>query len=236
MTEPPDEVVSAVADYLTYAPIDAEEDAKALLLWLAFGTSVVPHTSDPDYDLRLIRLVAGKLASAGEVQQARDLAEQALLNSASNERRRRLGWFAMADVYNRCGIQLEALLAIACTLAASDTGDEEEVYQEITGVARVLRDCGLHDHARMAIGKARDLLNRMGLSETYAHQLDTVELQIRQMGLGIGGSPECGNRDAPRRCHRERKSRHRTSRSYGTSGCDAGPTVALGARTGSGDP
>ena len=190
MTEPPDEVVSAVADYLTFAPIDTAEDTGALLLWLAFGTSVVPHTSDPSYDLRLIRLVAGKLASAGEVQQARDLAEQAILNSASNEHRRRLGWFAMADVYNRCGIQLEALLAIACTLAASDTGDEEEVYQEITGVARVLRDCGLHDHARMAIGKARDLLNRMGLSETYAHQLDTVELQIRQMGLGMAGAPD----------------------------------------------
>lgn len=189
MTEPPDEVVSAVANYLTYAPIDAEEDTDALLLWLAFGASVVPHTSDPDYDLRLIRLVAGKLASAGEVQQARDLAEQALMNSASSERRRRLGWFAMADVYNRCGIQLEALLSIACTLAASDSGDEEEVYQEITGVARVLRDCGLHDHARMAIAKARVILQRMGLSETYAHQLDTVELQIRQMGLGMSGAP-----------------------------------------------
>lgn len=188
MTEPPDEVVSAVADYLTFAPISGAEDSNALLLWLALGASVAPHTSDPDYDLRLIRLVAGKLASAGEVQQARDLAEQALLNSVGSERRRRLGWFAMADVYNRCGIQLEALLSIACTLAASNAGDEEEVYQEITGVARVLRDCGLHDHARMAIAKARELLHRMGLSEAYAHQLDTLELQIRQMALLIAGS------------------------------------------------
>jgi hypothetical protein len=183
LTEPADEVVSAVADYLTYAPVGDVEDTVAMLNWLAFGASVAPHSSDPDYDLRLIRLVAGKLASAGDVQQARDLAEQAIINSAATARRRRLGWFAMADVYTRGGNTIEGLLAIACTLAADDGGDEEEIFQEITGVARLLRDCGLHDQARVVIDKARSLLDRMGLLDSYGHQLDTLELQLRQMSL-----------------------------------------------------
>ena len=183
LTEPADEVVSAVADYLTHAPPGAFEDTSVMLTWLAFGASVAPHSSNPDYDLRLIRLVAGKLASAGNVQQARDLAEQALINSYTSARRRRLGWFAMADVYARGGNSIEGLLAIACTLAADDSGDEEEIYQEITGVARLLRDCGLHDQAHVAINKARTLLDRMGLSDRYGHQLDTLKLQLRQMSL-----------------------------------------------------
>lgn len=185
LTEPADEVVSAVSDYLTYAPPGTFEDTSAMLTWLAFGASVAPHSSDPDYDLRLIRLVAGKLASAGDIQQARDLAEQALINCAASARRRRLGWFAMADVYARGGNSIEGLLAIACTLAADDGGDEEEIYQEITGVARLFRDCGLHDHARIVIDKARSVLERMGLRDRYGHELDTLELQLRQMRLRI---------------------------------------------------
>ena len=183
LTEPADEVVSAIADYLTYAPPGAFDDTSAMITWLAFGASVAPHSSDPDYDLRLIRLVAGKLASAGDVQQARDLAEQALINSKGSARRRRLGWFAMADVYTRGGNAIEGLLAIACTLAADNSGDEEEIYQEIVGVARLFRECGLHDQARVAIGKARTLLDRMKLRDRYGHQLDTFKLQLRQASL-----------------------------------------------------
>ena len=183
MTEPADEVVSAIVAYLTYAPVGDEADIRALLLWLALGAAAAPHTSDPDYDLRMIRLVAGKLATSGEVQEARDLAESALLNGAANPRRRRLAWFAMADVYNRCGIQLEALTAIACAFAADASGDEEEIYQQVAGLARILRDCGLMDQAMTAIGKARTLLDRMGHQDQYGHQLDTLALQIRQKAM-----------------------------------------------------
>ncbi|WP_292040076.1 MULTISPECIES: CHAT domain-containing protein [unclassified Brevundimonas] len=183
MTEPADEVVSAIVAYLNYAPAGDEADNKDLLRWLALGAAAVPHTSDPDYDLRMIRLVAGKLASSGEAQEARDLAELALLNGAGSPRRRRLAWFAMADIYNRCGIQFEALMAIACTFAADVSGDEEEIYQEVAGLARIFRDCGLMDQAMTAIGKARTLLDRMGHQDQYGHQLDTLALQIRQKAM-----------------------------------------------------
>jgi hypothetical protein len=135
LTEPADEVVSAIADYLDRAPLDSEEDTAALQSWLGVAAAVTPHSSDPDFDLQLMRLVACKLAVSGHTQPARDLAEQALLNSMTTPRRRRLGWFAMADVYHRCHNHLEGLLAIACTLAADDACDEEQAWQEITAVA-----------------------------------------------------------------------------------------------------
>ena len=124
LTEPADEVVSAIADYLDDAPLGTTEDLDAAFAWLALATSVVPHSSDPDYDLPLIRLVAGKLANVGDIQHARDLAEQALISCAGSERRRRLGWFAIADVYARGGNHLESLLAISCTFSADNSGDE----------------------------------------------------------------------------------------------------------------
>ena len=192
LTEPPDEVVSAVTNYLSGESIVCDKDVTALQFWLALATSVTPYCSDPDSDLRLIRLVAGRLAISGYPQLARDLAEQALLNSAGTPRRRRLGWFAMADVYHRCHNHLEGLVALACTLAADCKADEDQLWQEMTAIARFLRDCGLHDQAQSAIKSARHLLGGMGIAERYGHRLDTLELQIRQMALSTGGSSNAG--------------------------------------------
>jgi len=188
LTEPADEVVSAIADYLAHAPLGSEEEVTAHWNWLALATSVTPHSSDPDYDLRLMRLVAGRFASSGSTQIARDLVEQTLLNSTATPRRRRLGWYAMADTYHRCHNNLEALIAMACTFAAYDAGDEEQVWYEINGMARLFRDSGLHENARLAIRKGRQILQKMGLSEAYSHRMDTLDLQIRHMNLQIGGS------------------------------------------------
>lgn len=187
LTEPADEVVSAIADVLEHMPLESDEDVRAHWNWLALATSVTPHSSDPDYDLRLMRLVASKFASSGRTQIARDLVEQTLLNSTATPRRRRFGWFAMADVYHHCHNYLEAFLAMACTLAADDAGDEEQIWHEITGMARLLRDSGLHKDARLVIQNGRHLLQRMELLDAYSHRLDTFDLQIRQMALN-GGS------------------------------------------------
>ena len=183
LTEPADEVVSAITDYLVCAPIDSEDDINASLRWLTVATLVTPHSSDPDLDLELIRLVACKLADSGNAQLARDLSQQALLNSTPTPRRRRLGWFTMADVYHRCHNHLEGLLAIACTLSADDVVDEEQIWQEIIAIARYLRDCGLHEQFRSVIEMAREILQRTSLSEALSHRLHTLELQVRQFNL-----------------------------------------------------
>lgn len=183
LTEPADKIISGVANYLALAPLVDRGDEDALMQFLTLGCSVVPHSSDPDYDLRLIRILANRFATSSLMQSSRDIAEHALLIGAGSPQRRRLAWFAMADTYARGGDQIESLVALACTLKADDSADEEEVYQEITCLARILRDCGLHDDAHKAIGTARKLLERMGLSTSHAHQLDTLELQIRMMTL-----------------------------------------------------
>lgn len=188
LTEPADEVVSAVTNLLTHAPLKSEEDVNTHLSLLALGTSVTPHCSDPDYDLQMMRLVASRFAISGRTQAARDLVEQILLNSTATPSRRRLGWFAMADVYHHCHNHLEAFLAMACTLVANDAGDEDQVWYEITGMARLFRDSGLHSQARIVIQKGRDILQRMSLLDDYSHRLDTLDLQIRQMKLQIGSS------------------------------------------------
>lgn len=183
LTEPADEIVSAITDYLNYSPVESDEDCAAVQLWLAFAATITPHSTDPDFDLRLMRLVGGKLVSSGRPQLARDLAEHALQNSAASPRRRRLGWFAMADVYHRCQNYLEGLLALACSLAADDVADEEQVWHEAIAVARFLRDSGLHGYARSAIRMAHKILDRLGWSVAYRHRLETLELQIRQAEL-----------------------------------------------------
>jgi hypothetical protein len=180
VTESADEVVSAVAEYLDYAPIATKEDVTALQTWLALGTSVASHGTDPDIDLKIMRLAGIKLASSGYRQVARDLTEQTLLNSAGSPQRRRLGWFAMADVYHRCQNHLEGLIALACAFAADDVVDEEQAWYEANALARFLRDCRLYDLARTAVHQSRQHLDRMGLSGAYGHRLDTIALQIRQ--------------------------------------------------------
>lgn len=180
LTEPADEVVSALVEFLDIAPHRSEEDLKTLHLWLALATAITPYGSDPDLDLQIMRLVAGRLATNGRAQAGRDLAEQAMLCAGAAPRRRRLAWFAMADVYHRCHNHIEGLIAMACTLAADEGADEDQVWHELTGIARLLRDCGLSSYASQTVAAARRLLVRMNLGAGHSHRLDTLELQIQQ--------------------------------------------------------
>jgi len=82
LTEPAAQVISAIEKYLAFSPIESDEVADSLQQWLALGTSITPHSSNPDDDLRLMKLVATRLARLGHTQLARDIAEQTLLNSS----------------------------------------------------------------------------------------------------------------------------------------------------------
>lgn len=188
LTVPADELVSAISNLLELLPLESEEDVDACQKWLALAAAVTPHSSNPDYDLQLMRLVASRFASSGRTQIARDLVEQMLLNSTATPRRRRLGWFAMADVYHHCHNHLEAFLAMSCALAADNAGDEEQIFHEITCMARLLRDTGFHNDARSLLQKGKVLLQRMGRLNAYSHRLDTIDLQIRQKTLPSDGS------------------------------------------------
>ena len=130
LTEDPDTAISALASYLEKAPVSDDTDIQALRLFLTTAAAIAPHASDPDIDLRLYRLVAGKIVSAGFPQHGRDLVEAAIQAGVSSPRRRRLSWFAMADVYHRSHDHLTGLVALGCTSCLLRSADEEQVWQK----------------------------------------------------------------------------------------------------------
>ena len=172
LTEPADAVLSAIASYIERIPIADTNDIDFLWLWLTLAArGPAPHGSDPDVDLRMYRLGLESPAQSGFPQHARDLVEVAVQAGAATPRRRRLAWFAVADVYHRVHDHIAGLVALACTFAADDQGDEEEICRRIYALARFMRDAGLSDIAFATIAKGRDLLARMSLLETYGHRL-----------------------------------------------------------------
>ncbi len=187
LTEPADDIVSALTKYLNYAQISDQDDVVLLSNLLALATSVTPYSSDPNNDIDLVRLVAAKLVSSGHAQVGRDLAEYALQNGTAIPIRRRLGWFAMADVYHRCHNYVQASVALACALAVITAVDEEQAWYEANMLARLFRDCHLYEFARISIDQSRQRLAGMGLTEAYSHRLDTLQLQIRQLELDWTG-------------------------------------------------
>lgn len=172
VTEPADEVLPAISEVLLGlgSRIADDTDIRAQLNWLTFGLALVPHSSDPDQDLGLIRLGAGRLAAAGRVQQARDLAEQALQASQRTSHRQRLGWLTMADIYHRLGNHLETLIALACSAAATPEIDAQQAWHENNLMTRVLRDVGLTHLSRIAHERAGDLLEHLGVAEFNRHR------------------------------------------------------------------
>jgi len=188
LTETPDDVVSAVANYLMLAPIGNLDDVHAMQAWLTLGAAVVPHSSDPDFDLQLVRVVSERFATAGYAQPARDLVEAVFVDGTTTALRRRLGWFAVAEVYHRCRNYIEGLVAMACMLFTDAAVDDRQSLQEIIAIARFLRDCGSPDEAQSAIQKAREMLKQTELSSDYSCRLDTLDLQVRQMRLAVEGS------------------------------------------------
>jgi Tfp pilus assembly protein PilF len=180
LPEDVDEVAAAIPHLLIAlgGHFKDDEDVKEILNWLALGTSLAPHTSDPDQDLAMIQLAAGRLGLAGRVQHARDLAEQALQAAGDNPRRQRAAWFVMADVYHRVGNNLESLIALACAAAGASDIDAEQAWQEVNALARLLRDIGLFELARETLGTANDLLHQMGFAEANEHRLETMRIQI----------------------------------------------------------
>lgn len=179
LTESPDEAISALSSYIEWAPISDENDIHSIQLYLALAAAIAPHAADPDIDLRLYRLAAGKIASSSFAQTGRDLVEAAIQAGTATPRRRRLAWFAVADTYHRTRDHLTGLVALACAFAADEKVDEEELWQEVYGLTRLLRDVGLFDAALAMVDKGRELLERMKLSKAYSHRLDLLALQVR---------------------------------------------------------
>jgi tetratricopeptide (TPR) repeat protein len=158
-----------------------EGDAQSLLLSLGIATAIAPLASDRNEDLLILRVAAGKLAQTGHAQRARDLAEQALTLARTDPGRARMAWFAYADVYARIGNIHEALIAMACTLAAHDEASWEQVWYESMLILRLFRDLEIIELARPLLAIAHDAQSHLGIEARYGSRLETVELQLMQI-------------------------------------------------------
>lgn len=183
LSEDADAVVSSVSEYLSHAPAGSAEEEHSHVTWLLVASAFARHSADPDIDLALLRVVAGRLVSTGSAQPARDLVEQALLNGASTPRRRRLAWFALADVYARSSNFVDAMVALACAMLADDEAELEQLYQEAVTLARLTRDANLYREAKRMAARSRFWLEAMGKADTHGHFADTLDIQIRHREL-----------------------------------------------------
>ncbi|WP_292325406.1 CHAT domain-containing protein [Mesorhizobium sp.] len=180
LTEPADKVAPAILRILELhtSRLNDEDDIRMLASWLSFGLSINPHTQTRDHDLPMIRTAAVIFATAGRVQLARDMAEQLLRLGADTPQRRRIAWFAVADIYHRLGNKLESLIAFACAAAGDTRVDGEEAWNEVNGLVRILRDIGLFQVAREIHKKGGEILPRLGLAEENAHRQRFMSLTI----------------------------------------------------------
>ena len=179
LTVSADEAISVLSSLIAHKPSADETDILAVQLFTTLAAAIAPHAVDPDIDLRLYRHAAGKFVSSNFAQAGRDLVEAAVQAGTATPRRRRLAWFAVADTYHRTGDHLTALVALACALAADDHAEEEDLWQEVYLMARLLRDIGLHDESLTMVTIGRELLERRNLAEAYGHWLDLLSLQVR---------------------------------------------------------
>jgi hypothetical protein len=182
MTEPADEIIGGIIAWLQYGSTVSDDHPDAIRNFMSLGVAIAPHTSDPDQDIPIVRLVAAKFATLGRGQNARDLVEH-LLQLATNPKRSRLAWAAMADVYHRLNNRLEALIALGCALISSEDLELEQAWHETSVLCRLLRDTGLGEMALTVLTTARRRFEQLGVSTANIVRLDTLALQIHQYRL-----------------------------------------------------
>lgn len=185
ITASPDEVVAMLTKLSQHASGQQGEDvdlvAMEKLVFLA--CAICPHSTDErDSDIRLLRLLAGNFAVAGQFQRARDYAEQILLMGQASPTRRRLAWSAYADVNHRCHNYIVALVGMACSLATDAVIPKADVWHEVYTIHRILRDLNLFDLARQFLPALKALIGDLGHDpETNPHVVAAdLALQMKQ--------------------------------------------------------
>lgn len=196
LTVPADDLAPAVITMMKHliGRIQDDGDFKLLKLWMLLGVSINSYTTVKDYDLQVLRLGAVALAMTGQVQAARDMAEQILDLSDDFSRRRRTGWFSVADIYQRLGNKMDSLIAFACAAAGDTEVDADEARDQTNALVRLLRDIGLFEAAREVHAAAWDILGRLGLAEANAHRHEFMSLTI---DLGQAGLKKDLSSDLP---------------------------------------
>lgn len=172
--------ISFLSRMLHYAArtFDTEEDLTAFERF-AF-TICLLHPYAPQYssDLDVLRLLAAKSWLHGQPQRARDIGEQMLAIAGEAARRRRLAWANYADVFQRTGSQIDALIGLTCAALTNAEIMPENLYQEAYTLLRVTRDLHLFDVARSALQTCRQVADMLNVGELGQLRLEGAEIGL----------------------------------------------------------
>jgi len=161
-----------------------DTDLQTMSHMVLVASAVRPYaTTERDEDLRLLRLLAGHYALAGRFQHARNLAEQILAIGQETEARRRLAWFAYADVYQRCRNPIDALVGLACAFATDTPVEKADLWQEVYAVIRVLRDLGMTELAKKFLPALKTLIADLGYDPETDPRVVSTELGLRAVEI-----------------------------------------------------
>jgi hypothetical protein len=182
LTAPADEIF----DFLR-SVIKSDQDLRGTLESKTFdylfmtAVLIAPYTSTPDEDLDVLRFAAARYIAANQPQRGRDYAEQALQLAGESPERKRLAWFAFADIYHRSRMFLEALIGIACAFAVKIGVSFEQMWEETYLLIRILRDLHFTEHALAALAALRQVIVSIEPAGRYELRAKTLELGIRMV-------------------------------------------------------
>lgn len=178
-----DQIIQLISRMMLHAGGVEEEDMELQTMsqLVLVACAVRPYaTIEQNESLRLLRLLAGHHARAGRFQHARNLAEQILIIGQDTEVRRRLAWFAYADVYtNDARNPIDALIGLACAFATDTPVEKADLWQEVYAVIRVLRDLGITEFAHQFLPTLKRLIADLGYNPETDPRIVSTELGLR---------------------------------------------------------
>lgn len=189
--EPCAEIVAAIAEFISNPinTLETELDVKSLENWMLLGCALAPHSSDPDADILLLRLTAGRLNLLGQCQQARNLAEQALIVSQTSGARMRKAWATVADIYQSQGNDLDTMIALLCTFTAEGAVHDDELAFELYVYMRLLRDMCEFDSASIILQHLKTIGGN-SLIDSQRYRVSQLQLDFINCLSNIAEEPE----------------------------------------------
>ncbi|MAY26044.1 MAG: hypothetical protein CMK02_07090 [Polycyclovorans sp.] len=198
LTGPPDGLIEGAKLLLAhYDPVVSATDAETFGMLIAAAISIVPHGTDKNADLTIIRIAAVRFALASHFQKARDYAEHALQLAGADPCRVRLAWLCFSDVYQRTGEIIQGFVAIACGLSADRLATSEQVWYESVLLFRITRDLRMIPFAISFLEAGRAALQNLGVLDKYEQRIETLILQARFLENGAGGQAAVEDLFAP---------------------------------------
>jgi hypothetical protein len=179
LTGPPDALFEKIKGLIEFEQDLLDPDAQDAFEKTVFvGALLAAHTSRPNDDIDMLRYAGLRLIGANRLQRARDLAEHALVIAGDSADRRRLAWFAYADIYHRAHNMIEALIGMACAFALDVEPSIEQIWHETYLFIRVLRDLRLTNEAKSAVDVLQKLTQQFESPAKYQQRLRTLELSL----------------------------------------------------------